>query len=144
MQQWLESEVANITQRLTRRFSILLVEDNTVNQRVATALLEKEGHLVTIAENGQIALDNLLENSFDLVLMDCQMPVLDGYQAATRWRDIEDNQNRSRVPIIALTANVMPEDKERCLTAGMDDFLPKPVKPHDLRETIARWKRRTS
>ncbi len=119
---------------------ILLVEDNPVNQRVAQRLLQKLAAEVTIANNGAEALERLAERPFDAVLMDCQMPVMDGFTAARR---IRDNEARSplgkRLPIIALTANVMTEDRDLCAAAGMDAHLCKPIVPEQLVECLGRY-----
>jgi two-component system, sensor histidine kinase and response regulator len=119
---------------------ILLVEDNPVNQRVAQRMLQKLAAEVTIANNGAEALERLAERSFDAVLMDCQMPVMDGFTAARRIRDQEARENRGRrMPIIALTANVMSEDRELCAAAGMDAHLGKPIEPAQLMECLGRY-----
>lgn len=120
--------------------NILLVEDNIVNQQVAKKLLEKGGHTITLAENGSIALELMGREAFDLVLMDCQMPIMDGYEATQRIRDSEQNGGlKGRTPIIALTANSLQEDKEKCFAAGMDDFLSKPFNAVALDGLIAKW-----
>jgi signal transduction histidine kinase/DNA-binding NarL/FixJ family response regulator len=112
--------------------AVLLVEDNLVNQQLATRLLEKWGHRVTLAADGQLALDALERQRFDVVLMDMQMPVMDGIDAtrAIRRREIESGQGH--LPIIAMTANAMQGDREACLAAGMDDYIAKPIMPADL------------
>ncbi|HEY2682630.1 MAG TPA: response regulator [Steroidobacteraceae bacterium] len=115
---------------------VLLVEDNAVNQMLAKRVLEKLGATVTIADNGLTAIELLSVNSFHAVLMDCQMPVLDGYEATRRIRaGVAGNGVRS-IPIIALTANALAGDRERCLDAGMDDFLVKPLDSKVLREKL--------
>ncbi|HEY1483071.1 MAG TPA: ATP-binding protein [Candidatus Acidoferrum sp.] len=114
---------------------ILVAEDNVVNQRVISRMLEKMGHRVLVAENGQEALVALQAEPFDLVFMDMQMPVLDGVQATRAIRDSEAGTTR-HVPIIALTANAFDEDRRLCLASGMDGFLPKPVSAATLREQI--------
>jgi CheY-like chemotaxis protein len=114
----------------------LLAEDNTVNQRVATRMLEKSGHTVLVAENGRKALDLLDREQVDLVLMDVQMPVMDGFEATALIRQRENGTGR-RLPIIALTAHAMKGDRERCLAAGMDDYLSKPIHAPDLHRAIA-------
>jgi CheY-like chemotaxis protein len=119
---------------------ILLVEDNPVNQRVAQRLLQKLAADVTIANNGAEALERLAESSFDAVLMDCQMPVMDGFTAARRIRAAEHANGRGkRLPIIALTANVMSEDRENCIAAGMDAHLGKPIEPAQLVDCLGRY-----
>ncbi|GHB64501.1 hypothetical protein GCM10008107_12080 [Psychrosphaera saromensis] len=118
---------------------ILVVEDNPVNQKVAQGLLKKFGVQVDLAANGQEALHSLEHLPFDLVLMDCQMPVMDGYEATQQIR-LEDSKVLDRgIPIIAMTANSMQGDKEKCLAAGMDDFISKPVSPSKLQEALTRW-----
>ena len=118
---------------------ILLVEDNEINQELVCALLGDTGVVLRKAANGQEALDWLEREHFDLVLMDCQMPVMDGY-AATRalrkqpqWRDL---------PVIAMTANARVGDREKVLAAGMNDHIPKPIKVEELFATLARWIRK--
>jgi signal transduction histidine kinase/CheY-like chemotaxis protein len=117
--------------------SILLVEDNQVNQLVATSLLKKLGHRADPAENGLKALQALEQNHYDLVLMDCQMPVMDGYEATQR---IRQNPDWKHLPIIAVTANVMQGDREDCLASGMNDYITKPYKRDELRAVIERWR----
>jgi CheY-like chemotaxis protein len=115
---------------------VLLAEDNVVNQRLATRLLEKLGHMVTSAGNGQEALDLLAARAFDVVLMDVQMPVLDGFEATARLRGRERAVGR-RTPVVAMTAHAMKGDRERCLAAGMDDYVSKPVQAADLARVLA-------
>ncbi len=119
-----------------RCLSVLVAEDNPVNQRVATALLERLGHRVTLAANGVEAVAKWREEKFDLVLMDVQMPELDGFEATRSIRDYE--RNGARTPIIAMTAHAMTGDRERCLEAGMDDYVSKPVRRETLHAAIAR------
>ena len=119
---------------------ILLVEDNPVNQRVAQRLLQKLSAQVTVANNGEEALERLAAGSFDVVLMDCQMPVMDGFTATRRIRELEARKaSGKRLPIIALTANVMSEDRENCLAAGMDAHLGKPIEPKQMIDTLSRF-----
>jgi signal transduction histidine kinase/DNA-binding response OmpR family regulator len=117
---------------------ILLTEDNVVNQRVALRILEKAGHMVTIAENGKVALRMLQAQTFDLILMDVQMPEMGGFEATTIIREKEDGSGR-HIPIIAMTAHAMAGDRERCLDAGMDDYLAKPVAASSLLEMVAKY-----
>jgi len=119
------------------RLHILLAEDNPVNQRLAVRLLEKWGHTVMAVGNGQEALDALLHQRFDLVLMDVQMPEMDGFEATAAIREHEQHSG-SRMPIIAMTAHAMQGDRERCLAAGMDDYVVKPIKSADLQAAIER------
>ena len=118
---------------------VLLVEDHPVNQKVARKLLERLGLAVDVADNGEVALDRLRESHYAMVLMDCQMPVLDGYSATRRLREIESEQGKARTPVIAMTAHAMSGDRERCLQAGMDDYLSKPLDRLLLEQTLARW-----
>lgn len=121
------------------QLKILVVEDNAVNQEVALGMLEKIGFSADVADNGQEGLDRLATEKFDLVLMDCQMPVLDGYAATGALRELERKQGNDRKPVIALTANAMTGDAEKCLAAGMDDYLSKPFEEHALEEKIVFW-----
>ena len=116
---------------------VLLVEDNVVNQRVAQHLLGRLAVQVVLANNGAEALERMSETTFDAILMDCQMPVMDGFTATRRIRDAERQAGGVRVPIIALTANVMIEDQARCIAAGMDAHLAKPIEPARLIECLA-------
>jgi CheY-like chemotaxis protein len=115
---------------------ILLAEDQVINQRVATRLLENEGHSVTVVSDGREVLRVLEGEHIDLILMDVQMPELDGFQTAAEIRKREQGTNR-RVPIIALTAHAMKGDRERCLAAGMDGYLSKPIRADELRAALA-------
>ncbi|SDD68202.1 ATP-binding protein [Aquimonas voraii] len=117
----------------------LLVEDNPVNRQVAMRILSLAGLEVDSAENGQEALERLKQGRYALVLMDCQMPVMDGYTAARRRRQIEAEAGLPRLPIIAMTANAMIGDREKCLDAGMDDYLTKPLDRARLNATLAAW-----
>ena len=119
---------------------VLLAEDNEVNQEVAVAILGGLGCQVRIASNGQEAVDISAHDAFDAILMDCQMPVKDGYDAAQEIRARETARpDAARTPIIALTANAMMGDREKCLDAGMDDYLSKPFKKPDLYSALSRW-----
>ena len=118
---------------------VLVVEDNAVNQKVAQGLLKKFGIQVDIAANGQEALNTLENLPFDLVLMDCQMPVMDGYEATQKIRLPESKVLNQRIPIVAMTANSMQGDRDKCLSVGMDDFISKPVNPSKLQEVLKRW-----
>lgn len=118
---------------------VLLVEDNPINQMVARKMLEKIGLESVLAENGKQALQCLQREKFDAVLMDCQMPEMDGFEATEIWREQEQLSSNSRVPIIAMTANVMQGDRERCLSSGMDDYLGKPVRQAELGSILQCW-----
>ena len=131
-------ETANAAERQLRGH-VLLVEDHPVNQQVARRLLERLGLKVETAGHGAEALDRIKQNRYDLVLMDCQMPVLDGYSATRRLREQEQRDTIPRLPVIAMTAHAMAGDRERCLEAGMDDYLTKPLDRVLLSETLARW-----
>ena len=121
-----------------RGLRLLLAEDNPANQRVAVMLLAKLGYAVEVAANGQIALARLGAQEFDAVLMDCQMPLLDGYETTRRIRAGTLAGVNARVPIIALTAYARPEDRARCLEAGMDDYVTKPIRTVELRSALER------
>ncbi|MDN2704107.1 response regulator [Janthinobacterium sp. SUN100] len=123
-------------ERALRGAWLLLVEDNEVNQEVAQHILNDAGIRVDIAGNGAIALAKIEENAYDGVLMDCQMPVMDGYQAT---RKLRQDPRYSNLPVIAMTANAMVGDKEKCLDAGMNDFIAKPIDVAQLFGTLARW-----
>jgi PAS domain S-box-containing protein len=127
------------TKPLFRGSRVLLVEDNPVNQRVAQRLLQKLSAEVTVANNGEEALARCSEKQFDVVLMDCQMPVMDGFTATRLIREREQSGGEKRLPIIALTANVMSEDRERCVAAGMDAHLGKPIEPQQMIDTLSRF-----
>lgn len=128
--------VASLRPRL--RGHVLLAEDNESNQVVACAHLERAGLRVSTASDGQQALDLLAEEAFDLVLMDCQMPIIDGF-AATRILRQRENGSGLHLPVVALTANAMAGDRERCLAAGMDDYLPKPYSGETIMQILQRW-----
>ncbi|MDJ0522205.1 MAG: ATP-binding protein [Planctomycetota bacterium] len=132
-------EAGRPAERADGALTILVVEDNPVNQRVARAVLERLGYRVAVAENGREALGQLECDSFDLVLMDCQMPEMDGYTATRCWREIEAQRGAGRLPIIAMTAHAMRGEREKVLAAGMDDYLTKPVKRDLLARTLCRW-----
>ncbi|MBX3691751.1 MAG: response regulator [Dokdonella sp.] len=121
------------------RGRVLLVEDNPVNLQVARRLLSLAGLEIDTAGNGRVALDCLADAHYDLVLMDCQMPVMDGYTATRQRREAEAANGLPRLPIIAMTANAMAGDREKCLAAGMDEYLSKPLDRSLLESTLARW-----
>jgi CheY-like chemotaxis protein len=122
------------------RLSILLAEDNEVNQLLALHMLRRHGHGVVLANDGQEAVDAFKREPFDLILMDVQMPVLGGFDATRRIREMEaaGETPGSRVTIIAMTAHAMKGDREMCLDAGMDDYIAKPVKMKELIAVINR------
>jgi two-component system sensor histidine kinase/response regulator len=117
---------------------ILLAEDNLVNQRLATRLLEKRGHSVVVAGNGREAVAAHEKESFDLILMDVQMPEMDGLEATSAIRE-KENSSGKHLPIVALTAHAMKGDRERCMEAGMDEYLTKPIRPQELDEILKRF-----
>jgi signal transduction histidine kinase/DNA-binding response OmpR family regulator len=118
-----------------RELHILLAEDNPVNQKVAALLLERQGHTVVVAEDGRQAVDLWQNGNYDLILMDVQMPEMDGFEATKRIRSMETGSGR-RIPIIALTAHAMKGDRERCLEAGMDGYLSKPIRVRELFDVL--------
>jgi signal transduction histidine kinase/DNA-binding response OmpR family regulator len=120
-----------------QRWHVLLAEDNVVNQRLAARILEKWGHMVTVVRTGKEALTTLTQHSFDLVLMDVQMPEMDGLEATAAIR-AQERMTGTHLPIIAMTANAMQGDAEQCLAAGMDAYIAKPMRPEDLYTTINR------
>jgi CheY-like chemotaxis protein len=115
----------------------LLVEDNNINRTVALEFLQRAGCSVDSAVNGKEAVDLFQHRSYDIVLMDCQMPVMDGFAATVAMRNQE--RGARRTPIIALTANALAEERERCMNSGMDDFLVKPINQARLMAAIHRW-----
>ena len=125
------------TRGVLPKLKILLAEDNPVNQKVAVRMLEAEGHTVTVAANGKAVLDIWQRQFFDLILMDVQMPEMDGLEATAAIRRLE-RQTRRRIPIIALTAHAMTGDRERCLAAGMDGYASKPIRTEEIRNEILR------
>jgi two-component system sensor histidine kinase/response regulator len=125
------------TEATVTRGRLLLVEDNSMNQLVATKLLGKLGYEVTVSANGLEALQSMADAEYDAVLMDCQMPEMDGYGAT---REIRRREGGTRhTPVIAMTAAAMQGDREACFAAGMDDYLTKPIRPDALAETLTRW-----
>lgn len=112
---------------MEERLEILLVEDNLLNQRIVTFSLKKYNHNVVIANNGVEAIELFRERKFDVILMDIMMPVMDGLEATVKIREIETSENiEKRTPIIALTANTMDNDRDKCISYGMDEFMAKP------------------
>ncbi|WP_369959107.1 ATP-binding protein [Pseudomonas benzenivorans] len=125
-----------ITQASDRQARVLLVEDNPVNQLVAKGMLTKLGYEVVLANHGAEALNQLGQHAIDLVLMDCNMPVMDGYEASRR---IRQDGSHTALPIIALTANALPDERERCRAAGMNDYLAKPFRREELAALLDQW-----
>lgn len=123
----------------TGAIRVLLVEDNPVNQAVAMGILRKLGLELEMVADGQQALERLAKSSFQLVFMDCQMPVMDGYEATRRIRDPASDVLNHAIPIVAVTANALKGDREKCLACGMDDYLPKPVTRDGFEQALTRW-----
>ena len=138
-----EKSVADIAPEdniFSENIRLLLVEDNIVNQKVAVSMLNKIGlDFIDIAEDGKQAVSMVQNKSYDLVLMDCQMPVMSGYESTGVIRKWEMTQHLPRLPIVAMTANAMTGDREKCLASGMDDYLSKPIKVDVLKEKLAHW-----
>lgn len=118
-----------------RRLNILLAEDNIINQKVATYILEKQGYQVTVVSDGIKALTEWKKKKFDLLLLDIQMPRLDGFEVLKRIRE-KEKQQRGHTPVIAMTAHAMKGDRKICLQAGMDNYISKPLKAEELIKTI--------
>ena len=127
---------ASAKTRPSRQASVLVVDDNAVNQRVATLMLEGMGHRAEVASNGREAVDAVVANSYDVVLMDCQMPEMDGFEATAA---IRVDERVGRIPIIAMTAGAMTGDEQKCLAAGMNDYISKPFRHGQLQEVVERW-----
>jgi signal transduction histidine kinase/CheY-like chemotaxis protein len=125
-------------QEATISLQVLLAEDNPVNQMLAVRLLEKRGHRVVVAANGREALAALEKKKYDLVLMDVQMPEMDGFEATSAIRE-KEKASELHQPVVAMTAHAMKGDRERCLAAGMDGYLSKPIHPHELDEVLQRY-----
>ena len=121
------------------RLRVLLVEDHPINQKLAINLIERAGHHVTLANNGEEGLNAAMQQPFDLVFMDMQMPVMDGLEATRAIRAFEASHDKKRVPIVAMTANAMPSDRQACEDAGMDGFLSKPFKAETLRQLMDQY-----
>jgi CheY-like chemotaxis protein len=130
----------SVRRAATRRSArVLVAEDNATNREVAVAMLKKLGYPFDLAANGKEALQALRTSDFEIVLMDCEMPEMDGYEATRRIRDINTGTRNPRIPIIALTADAVSGDREKCLQAGMNDYLSKPVEPPQLAAILEKW-----
>ncbi|HWN71834.1 MAG TPA: response regulator [Haliangium sp.] len=132
---------AAVTKAITSPTRVLLVDDTQVNRRLASKMLEKLGVTVDVAANGLEAVAKAESQRYALILMDCQMPEMDGYEATQRIREYEGELRRT--PIVAMTASAMPEDRKRCLDAGMDDYISKPIRQDTLRSAVSKWLVRT-
>ncbi len=126
-----------LIRREARSWSVLLAEDNVINQKVARAILTREGCTVDVAENGVQAVEMASAKAYDLILLDCQMPEMDGFEAAANIRRLEKDCRRT--PIIAATASAFVEDRVRCLKAGMDDHISKPISKAAVAAILERW-----
>ncbi|WDP92986.1 MAG: response regulator [Desulfobacter sp.] len=129
----------SIHTRKNAAFNLLLVEDHPINQKVAKGMLAKLGFRTDIVPNGQQALTALETKAYDLVLMDCQMPVMDGYQATQAIRKAPPHRLDNKIPIIAMTANATAPDRQKCLDSGMDDYISKPIRPELLSAILDKW-----
>ncbi|PKP34249.1 MAG: hybrid sensor histidine kinase/response regulator [Bacteroidetes bacterium HGW-Bacteroidetes-17] len=123
------------------KIHILVAEDQTINQKIINQFLSRKGYKVTLVENGQIAVDKVKAEKFDVILMDVQMPVLDGYDSTRQIRNFEKG-GKTHIPIVAMTAHAMKGDREKCIAAGMDYYITKPVNPVELYETIEKYTQR--
>jgi CheY-like chemotaxis protein/HPt (histidine-containing phosphotransfer) domain-containing protein len=128
----------SVAENNKRRIRILLAEDNIINQKVALRHLERFGYRADAVANGEEVLSALERIPYDLILMDVQMPEMDGFEATATIRR-KERETGGHIPIIAMTAHALKGDRERCLEAGMDDYVPKPIEPQSLIEVIARW-----
>jgi two-component system sensor histidine kinase/response regulator len=126
-----------LAEQKRRRIRVLLAEDNPMNQKLAVTLLKKAGYSVEAVENGKLAVEALNRKPYDLILMDVQMPEMDGFETTQAIRERKDD--RKSTPIVAMTAHAMKGDRERCLAAGMDDYVSKPIEPQELLEVVKKW-----
>ena len=131
-----------------KKTRVLLVEDNAINQLVAMGILEDINLNCDLADNGRDCLEKMKiardkESPYTLILMDCQMPDIDGYECTRRIRQGVVGSDYARVPIVAMTANAMEGDKERCIATGMDDYISKPIDPENLENILKRWLQKT-
>ena len=118
---------------------LLIVEDNAVNQRLAQKAVSKLGFESDVSEDGQHALTAIQQKKYALILMDCMMPVMNGYEATQAIRDMENQADQKRIPIIAFTADTTDGNRERCIAAGMDDYLTKPLRMERLQKALHQW-----
>ncbi len=134
-----QSEDISDSDESTSPAHILIVDDNDLNRLIIQKLVEKLGCTTETAENGKIAISKVNESKFNLILMDCQMPIMDGYEATNEIRTSEESINNRTIPIVAITANAMPGDKVKCINAGMDDYLSKPINSVDLIDILKKY-----
>lgn len=127
-----------------KNMKILVVEDNAINQKVIRIILEKNEFEYELANDGLEAIEKYNTGKFSIILMDCQMPNLDGLEASRKIRELESAGNRGRCAIVAMTANAMKGDSDKCREAGMDDFLSKPFKSQDLIQILHSWRAKIS
>jgi len=132
------SSLGAFDQAAARRLRILLAEDTPANQKLAVRLLNRRGHAVEVAQNGEEAIELLCRERFDVVLMDVQMPIMDGFQATAAIRKLE-SPDLAQIPIIAMTAHALKGDEEKCLAAGMDAYISKPINSRDLIALVERF-----
>jgi two-component system, sensor histidine kinase and response regulator len=129
----------DIAEQQKQNVLILLVDDNVINQKIALKIVSKMGYRADVAQNGQEAIEVLNEVDYNLVFMDCQMPILDGYEATRIIRNETFKTINPKVPIVAMTAHAMKGAKEQCIAAGMDDYISKPIAPDTIAEMIRKW-----
>jgi CheY-like chemotaxis protein len=134
-----DTPVSSLDQTDAKPHHILIAEDNDVSRVLTQHILEFLGFVVHAVENGDLALKIALQKTFDLILMDCQMPIVDGFEATRRIRNLETEAGRTKTPIVALSGYSHSEGRGNCLAAGMDDYLQKPFTINELREMITRW-----
>jgi len=120
--------------------NILLAEDNIFNQKVTLAMLKKLGFQADVAKNGQEVLDKMEQNNYAIIFMDCEMPVMDGFVATEKIREMEKTKGQPTMPIVAMTAHSSLEDRQRCEQSGMNDYIAKPFKIDALQEVLSHWK----
>ncbi len=134
-----ESDVIEGDDIILKPYTVLIVEDNEINQEITAMMLKKLGYRSELASSGRDAIDMLTRKNYDCILMDCQMPGMDGYETTCAIRNNSSHVGNHAIPIIAMTASVMREDRDRCLAAGMDDFLPKPMQIKKLEDILTKW-----
>lgn len=121
---------------MSQSLKVLVAEDNLINQKVAMINLKKLGHEVEIAVNGQMAIDMFKVGTYDVILMDIQMPILDGLEATIAIRKYEEEKGLDKIKIIAITANALNEDKDKCFEVGMNEFITKPIQTEELKNVL--------